>query len=75
MPPNNSSNDLLNDVGVDDVEEVIAPEVTFVNGSLSCSALPRPADDEEAAGVVGEKGIPVLKFDGFNDFCLNISKQ
>jgi len=63
MPPNNSSNDLLNDVGVDDVEEVIAPEVIFVNGSLRCSVLPRPADDEEeVADVVGEKGIPVLKF-------------
>jgi len=62
MPPNNSSNDLLNDVGVDDVEEVTAPEVIFVNGSLRCSALPRPAvDDEVAADVVGKKGIPVFK--------------
>ena len=61
MPPNNSSNDLLNDVGVDDdVDEVTALVVPFTNGSLNCSALLLPAgDDEEVADIVGENTVEV----------------
>jgi len=60
MPPNNSSNDLLNDVGVDDdVDEVTALVVPFTNGSLNCSALLLPAGDDDVADVVGENTVEV----------------